>query len=102
MREIVMHSDFLEDNFLSTELRVPVTLLDTNACSPLATNGIRNNIWDNFTSTTYKDLTSVGKFTVHNPKTCEAGEDEMPCYRRGNTRPAAPSSLWCKAQYMTT
>src|SRR6266498_4479144 len=28
--------DFLDDNFLSTEVRVPVTLLETNACSPLA------------------------------------------------------------------
>ena len=100
MREIVMRSDFLEDNFLSTELRVPVTLLDTNACSPLATNGIRNNIWDNFTSTTYKDLTAVGKFTVHNPKTGEAWEYPMPGNGRGYTRPASLISLWSTAPYL--
>ena len=40
MREIVLADDFLDDNYLSTELRVPVTLLQTNACSPLATNAI--------------------------------------------------------------
>ena len=28
-REIVAHADFLENNFLSTDLRVPVTLLDS-------------------------------------------------------------------------
>ena len=50
MREIVMRPDFLDDNFLSIEDRIPVTLLQTNACSPLATNAIAGNIWDNFSS----------------------------------------------------
>src|SRR6266446_2407210 len=36
MQKIVLADDFLDDNFLSSELRVPVTLLQTNACSPLA------------------------------------------------------------------
>ena len=30
MREIVLAPDFLDDNFLSTDVRVPVTLLETN------------------------------------------------------------------------
>ena len=46
-----MPPDFLKDNYLSTDLRVPVTLLETNACSPLATNALRGDIWDNFSST---------------------------------------------------
>jgi hypothetical protein len=100
MREIVMRPDFLDDNFLSTELRVPVTLLDTNACSPLATNGLRDNIWDNFTSTTYKDLSAVGKFTVHNPKTGEGWEYDMPGNGRGYTRPASLISLWSTAPFL--
>src|SRR6185295_12955818 len=33
-------TDFLDDNYLSNEVRVPVTLLQTNACSPLATNAL--------------------------------------------------------------
>ena len=37
MASIVEAETFLDDNFLSTDLRVPVTLLETNACSPLAT-----------------------------------------------------------------
>ena len=60
MREIVHADDFLDGNYLSNELRVPVTLLETNACSPLATNAIAGNIWDNFSSQTYKELPSVG------------------------------------------
>ena len=38
MTEMVLADDFLTDNYLSTERRIPVTLLQTNACSPLATN----------------------------------------------------------------
>ncbi len=41
MEAIVRAPDFLDDNFLSAEFRVPVTLLQTNACSPLATNALR-------------------------------------------------------------
>ena len=69
MRDIVAAPDFLKDNFLSNEARIPVTLLRTNACSPLASNAIRGNIWDNFSSETYKDLPSVGKITVQDPFT---------------------------------
>ena len=61
MRAIVQASDFLEGNYLSSELRVPATLLGINACSPLATNALRDNIWDNFSSESYKQLPSVGR-----------------------------------------
>jgi hypothetical protein len=67
MREIVLAKDFLDDNYLSAEFRVPVTLLQTNACSPLATNAIKDNIWDNFSSQSYKDLPSVGSITGITP-----------------------------------
>ena len=71
MRAIVDAPDFLDDNYLSTEVRVPVTLLQTNACSPLATNALAGNIWDNFSSQSYKTLPSVGTITVHDPFTGE-------------------------------
>ena len=54
---------------LSNDARVPVTLLQTNACSPLATNAIAGNIWDNFSSASYKSLPSVGAITVYDPFT---------------------------------
>ena len=54
MRAKVLDPAFLDDNYLSSELRVPVTLLATNVCSPIATNAIAGNIWDNFSSASYK------------------------------------------------
>ena len=69
MRSIVEASDFLKDNYLSNELRVPITLLGINACSPLATNAIRGNIWDNFSSESHKQLPSVGTIKIRHPVT---------------------------------
>ncbi|HUF56765.1 MAG TPA: hypothetical protein VMM55_09425 [Thermohalobaculum sp.] len=100
MREIVHAEDFLDGNFLSNELRIPVTLLKTNACSPLATNAIGGNIWDNFSSTTYKELPSVGTIEVHHPVTGEAYDYEMPAGGRGYTRVPSLISLWSSAPYL--
>ncbi|MFC6671992.1 hypothetical protein [Marinobacterium aestuariivivens] len=80
MRSIVKRDDFLDNNFLSTELRIPVTLLETNACSPMATNAIEGNIWDNFSSESYKQLPSAGTLSVQHPITGEP--------RPWNCRPA--------------
>jgi len=100
MREIVLKDDFLKDNFLSTEARVPVTLLETNACSPLATNALAGNIWDNYSSQSYKSLPSVGTITVHDPFTGEPKQYTMPAGGRGYTRPASLLSLWSSAPYL--
>ena len=100
MRTIVTAPDFLDGNYLSAEFRVPVTLLQTNACSPLATNAIRDNIWDNFSSETYKSLPSVGTVTVYNPMTGAPKEFPMPGGGRGFTRPASLISLWSSAPFL--
>jgi hypothetical protein len=100
MKDIVLADDFLDGNFLSTELRVPVTLLKTNACSPLATNAIGGNIWDNFSSQTYKDLPSVGTITYYHPVTGEERQYQMPAGGRGYTRPASLVSLWSTAPFL--
>jgi hypothetical protein len=67
MTAIVQAPDFLVGNYLSSDARIPVTLLRTNACSPLATNALRDNIWDNFSSESYKTLPSVGTVTFYDP-----------------------------------
>jgi hypothetical protein len=100
MTEIVAADDFLEGNYLSTELRVPVTLLQTNACSPLATNALGGDVWDNFSSQSYKDLPSVGKVKVHHPITGKEWEYQMPAGGRGYTRPASLVSLWSTAPFL--
>ena len=100
MRDIVEADDFLAGNFLSTDLRVPVTLLETNACSPLATNALAGNIWDNFSAQSYKDLPSVGTITVHHPITGAQRPYVMPAGGRGYTRPASLISVWSTAPFL--
>lgn len=100
MRVMVEAPDFLDHNYLSSELRVPVTLLQTNACSPLATNALAGNIWDNFSSQSYKDLPSVGTITWYQPFTGEPRSYVMPAGGRGYTRPPSLVSLWSTAPYL--
>jgi hypothetical protein len=100
MRALVNAPDFLESNYLSSELRVPVTLLQTNACSPLATNALAGNIWDNFSSQSYKDLPSAGQITIHDPFTGEPQSYVLPKGGRGYTRPASLISVWSTAPFL--
>jgi hypothetical protein len=100
MRDIVNAPDFLDNNFLSAEFRVPVTLLQTNACSPLATNALANNIWDNFSSHSYKSLPSVGTIKVNDPFTGAQMDYKMPAGGRGYTRPPSLISLWSTAPFL--
>ena len=104
MKKIVLADDFLENNFLSNDARIPVTLLETNACSTLATNAIEDNIWDNFSSHSYKDLPSVGTITVHHPITGEPRPYQMPAGGRGYTRVtiACQPVVHCAVSYSTT
>ena len=67
MRAEVLKPGFLKDNFLSTEDRIPVTVVQTNAARALATNATKGQVWDNFSSQTYKALPSAGEIQVANP-----------------------------------
>src|SRR3954470_22900295 len=100
MKNEVQKPDFLEGNYLSTDKRIPVTELGTNACSPLATNAIAGNIWDNFSSTTYKNLPAVGSITVYNPINGSPSSYTLPGGGRGYTRPPSLISLWSTAPFL--
>ncbi|SFU33395.1 c-type cytochrome [Nitrosospira multiformis] len=100
MKEIVLKEDFLADNYLSTELRVPVTLLETNICASLATNALKGDTWDNFSSTSYKELPSVGSALIHHPVTREPRSYPMPDGGRGYIRPPSLASLWSSAPFL--
>ena len=95
-----MQDDFLQGNYLSTELRVPITLLGINACSPIATNAIRNNIWDNFSSESYKTLPSVGSIKIRHPVSGEEIDYPLPPGGRGYIRPASLVSAWSTAPFL--
>lgn len=100
MRSIVLAKDFLDGNYLSNDARVPVTLLHTNACSPLATNAIRDNIWNDFSSESYKSLPSVGAITYYDPYTGEPHTYTMPAGGRGYTRVPSLVSVWSTAPFL--
>jgi len=100
MRQLVLAPDFLDNNFLSTERRVPVNLLETNLCSALATNAIKDNIWDNFSSQSYKNLPAVGSIDVLHPVTGKPTPYKMPAGGLGYTRPASLVSLWSTAPFL--
>jgi hypothetical protein len=100
MRQMVLADDFLDQNYLSTELRIPSTLLQTNICSPIATNAIRDNIWDNFSSESYKELPSVGTMKIRDPFTAAEVDFTLPAGGRGFTRPASLVSLWSTAPFL--
>jgi hypothetical protein len=102
MRRIVLDPQFRDDNYLSTELRVPASLLGINACSPLATNAIRDNIWDNFSSESYKSLPPVDPMMFRHPTNAGAPDKpyKMPAGGRGYIRPASLVSLWSTAPFL--
>lgn len=100
MRQLATRPDFLDGNFLSTDIRVPVTLLQTNLCSPLATNAIEGKIWGDFSSSTYKQLPSAGQVTVMDPITGRLRKATLPDGGRGYTRPASLISLWATSPYL--
>jgi len=100
-RDAVMRPDFLDDNFLSTDKRYPVSLIKTNACRALASNATRGQIWDNFSSETYKSLKSVGPIEVYDPT------DETKPYRfdtpaggPGYYRPPSLVAIWSSAPFL--
>ena len=100
MRTEVAKADFLNDNYLSTEDRIPVTVVKTNACSPLATNATRGHIWDNFSSETYKNLPSVGQIDVVNPVTGEPWKYYAPAGGPGYARVPSLVSVWASAPFL--
>lgn len=100
IRKIVLAPDFTEGNYLSNDVRVPATLLRTNACSPLATNAIAGNIWSDFASSTYKALPSVGVVTVQDPFTGRRVPYRMPAGGRGYTRVPSLISIWSTAPFL--
>jgi hypothetical protein len=100
MRAIVEQPDFLDANYLSNEARIPQTLLRTNQCSPLATNALRGNIWDNFSSESYKKLGSIGQSSYQDPFTGQTLVYPMPGGGRGFTRPPSLIALWSTAPFL--
>jgi len=92
--------EFWKENYLSTDRRLPVTLLKTNAARSLGSNGLAKNMWQEFSSRDYKRLPSVGKVRIWNPFLLRYERIEMPRGGRGYYRPASLVSLWATAPFL--
>jgi cytochrome c5 len=99
--------DFLDHNFLSTDVRIPITLVGTNSGRSVGTNGMKGQVWDNFSSDTYKSLPAVGAVRFYNPFSKRVVDDwgnndeyYPPAGGPGYYRPASLISLWATAPYL--
>lgn len=98
---------FIKDNFLSNEIRIPITLVGTNSGRAVATNAMRGQMWDNFSSETYKNLPPVGEVRFFNPFSGKPsdrwGNNDSyapPGNGPGYYRPASLISLWATGPYL--
>lgn len=66
-RKAVMQDDFLTDNYLSDDVRHPVSEIGTNIERAMGSNATEGMIWQNFSSETYKQLPPVHVTGLVNP-----------------------------------
>lgn len=91
--------DFLDGNYLGSEVRYPVTQIKTNATRAVASNALRDQIWDNFSSEDYKTLPPVGAIDVWYPFEQKSKPWTVPGEGRGYYRPTSLVSLWSSAPF---
>ncbi len=98
---------FLTDNFLSSEVRIPITLVGSNSGRAAATNAKRGQVWDNFSSEGYKALPSAGFVRYYNPYSSQLpdayGNNDSYYLDGGGPgyyRPPSLISLWATAPYL--
>jgi hypothetical protein len=101
-RESVLSEDFLEKNFLSDDRRYPVYQLGTNIARAAATNAMKGQVWEDFSSETYKRQPAIGRVRgLHNPRNPdEPLEWELEGGGRGYYRTPTLISMWATAPYL--
>jgi len=73
--DVVEKPEFWQNNYLSTDYRVPVSLVRTNSARSLATNALGRlqtnsplgHMWEDFSSKSYKKLPFVGEIRYFDP-----------------------------------
>jgi hypothetical protein len=101
-RALVLSDDFLDNNFLSDDHRYPLPQIDTHSARSLATNATSGEIWDNFSSETYKDLPSTGYLKdLFNPLAPRSPiRFRLPEGGPGYYRTSTLVSMWATAPYL--
>lgn len=74
-REIVEEPAFWHWNYLSTDYRIPVTLVGTNSSRAMGTNAVTGHVWEDFASESYRSLPSPGPISYFNPYAGDKGEN---------------------------
>ena len=98
-RQAVQQSDFLENNFLSSDERISVSEVGTNIMRAMATNAIQDHVWQEFSSQSYKQLPAAGKLTdLYNPIRPRKPIDyQPPAGGRGYYRVPTLAGVWATA-----
>jgi len=89
--------EFLNNNYLSTDLRIPVSLTETNSARAVGTNALKGHVWSEFASETYQSLPPVGKLTYTDPITRQDATYEPPGNGPGYYRVPSLVSVWMHA-----
>ena len=100
MRAEVQKPDFLDNNFLSTEERIPVDVVQTNAARALATNAMRGHVWDNFSSETYKTLPAAAEIDVRDVWNGSINRFQPPSGGPGYYRVPSLIAIWATAPFL--
>jgi hypothetical protein len=109
-QEAVKHREFWEHkdsrtgkvvhNFLSIDMRIPVTLTRTNSARAAATNGMHGHLWEDFASQTYKELNAVGPISFRDPFSGSEKSYETPSGGPGYYRVPTLISIWATAPFL--
>ena len=98
--QAVRQPDFLTDNFLSDDVRYSVRDLGTNVARAMGTNAQQGQVWEEFSSTTYKQLKGVGRIDgLYNPRKPDDPLD-VTIDRGGYYRTPSLVSMWATAPYL--
>ena len=92
--------DFWQNNFLSAEIRVPMTVVKTNAARSLGSNAVAGHMWEDYSSDTYKNLPAVQKITYWNPFAQRDVKWQPPGNGRGYYRPPPLIGIWATAPFL--
>ncbi|MCO6456472.1 MAG: hypothetical protein J5I93_14340 [Pirellulaceae bacterium] len=98
--QAVERPEFWQRNYLSTDLRIPVTLTRTNSARAMATNARHGQMWEDFASLTYKELDSVGRIHYRDPFSGAERSFEAPSGGPGYYRVPTLISAWATAPFL--
>jgi hypothetical protein len=95
----VEQEEFWKENYLSTDMRIPVTLVQTNSARAVGTNATHGRIWEDFSSMTYKELPAVGRISYFDPVSGANKDYSPPSGGTGYYRVPTLISTWATAPY---